>query len=223
MLAVVALGFGPTFYWRALSDRAPLPPHVVLHGVVMTFWYLLLLAQALLIDRGRTDLHRKLGVAGIALAAVVFATGLQVHLALPGRLPAERLPDALAFAAAGVAGMLVFAVLIALVVAFRRRPATHKRLVFWAFVVTVGPAFSASRPMGAFLDSLVVPALPFFPSDLLWLAALLVYDWRTLRRIHPATWISFLVLSAFLLFALPWLAGNESFQALVATWAGVAR
>lgn len=222
MLAAVALGFGPTFYLRPLSDRPPLPEHVVLHGIVMTCWYLLLFAQALLIDRGRTDLHRKLGMVGIVLATAVFATGVQVNLALPGRVPEEHLPQVMAFATAGVAGMLAFPPLIALVVAFRRRPATHKRLVFWAFVVTVGPAFAPSRPMGAFLDGLVTPALPFFPSDLLWFGALLVYDWRTLRRIHPVTWIGFLVLSAYLLVGLPWLAGNETFRELVASWAGVA-
>ena len=222
MLVAVALGFGPSFYLRPFSERPALPLHVVLHGVVLTTWYLLLLAQVLLVDRGRTDLHRKLGVAGVLLAAAVFATGIQVHLALPGRVPPEQLAQVVDFTIMGMGGLLAFPVLITLAVAWRRQPAVHKRLVFWAFVLTIGPAFAPSRPLGAFLDGLVAPALPFFPSDLLWFGALLAYDWRTLRRIHPVTWIGFLTLSIYLIFGLAWLAGNPAVRELVSTWAGAA-
>ena len=219
MLVAALLGFGPTFYFRPLSDRGPLAPHVLVHGLVMTAWYLLFLVQALLVARGRRDLHRRLGVAGLLLAAAVFVTGIHVNLAVLARAPADALGMYLDFVMMGIGGLLPFPLLIGLAVAFRRDPATHKRLMFWAFVLTIGPAFAASRQMGAFLDGLVAPVLPFFPSDLLWFAALLVHDLRTLRRVHPATWIGFIALAAYLIVGLGWLARNEAARNLVLAWA----
>ncbi|KFN48138.1 hypothetical protein [Arenimonas metalli] len=220
-LAAAALGFGPSFYLRPFSDAAALRPHVVVHGLVMTAWYLLLLAQALLVARQRVDLHRQLGIFGVLLAVAVFATGLQVNLHIVGRATAEQFEAFLGFATMGIVGLLPFPVLVALAVAWRRRPALHKRLVYWAFVLTIGPAFAPSRPMGAWLDGLVAPALPFFPSDLIWVAALVAYDLRTLRRVHPATWIGFLVLAAYLTVGLGWLSGNATVRSLITTLAGV--
>jgi len=220
-LAAAALGFGPSFYFRPLSDAAPLRPHVVVHGVVMTAWYLLLLVQVLLVARHRVDLHRQLGILGVVLAVAVFATGLHVNLHIVGRATAEQFDMFLAFATMGIVGLLPFPVLVGLAVAWRKKPAIHRRLMYWAFVLTIGPAFAPSRPFGAWLDGLVAPTLPFFPSDLLWAAALVVYDLRTLRRVHPATWVGFLVLAAYLTLGLGWLSGNATVRSLITATAGV--
>ncbi|TWT19076.1 hypothetical protein FQY83_11955 [Luteimonas marina] len=220
MLVVVALGFGKSFYLRPVFSDTPLPTYLAVHGIVMTAWYLLFLAQALLAGSGRIDLHRRLGIAGVALAAAVVATGALVHLRLIPRMQAlgriaspEDLAFAIDFALQGLASLAPFVVLIALAVWWRRRPAVHKRLMFWAMAWTLGPAFTNTRPLGQFLDSLVVPYLPFFPADLFWLVALLAYDWTTTRRIHPATWLGFLLLALYFLFAMPWIAGNATLQA----------
>lgn len=215
MLAAVALGFGPTFYLRPVTGRAPLPPYVVLHGVVLTAWYLLLLAQVWLVQRGQVQRHRQLGVAGVVLAVAVLASGIQVNLALVERVPAEMRELATGFAISGIGGLLALVPLVILAVVYRRRPQVHKRLMYWAFVVTIGPAFAGSRPFGAFLDGLVAPALPFFPSDLIWFAALLAYDWRTMRRIHPVTWVGFLLLALYLLVVLPRMAAWAPLRTLV--------
>ena len=61
MLVVVALGFGRSFYLRPIFTDRPLPAYLILHGAVMTAWYLLFLAQALRVQRHRVDLLRKLG------------------------------------------------------------------------------------------------------------------------------------------------------------------
>jgi len=202
MLVAIALGFGKSFYLRSVFTDRPLPMHLIVHGVIMTAWYLLFLAQATLVNIERRDLHRKLGIAGIVLAVGVVVTGTLVNLELIPRRQAlgqlsspEELSGAIGFVLAGLGGVLPFVALIALAVWLRRKPAVHKRLMFWAFVWTIGPAFTDVRPLGKVLDSLVAPYLPFFPADLFWLAALMAYDWKTLRRIHPATYIPFLALA----------------------------
>ena len=84
------------------------------------------------------------------------------------------------------------------------------------------PAFSGARPLGQFLDPLVAPYLDFFPSDLIWLFALVAYDWLALRRIHPATYLPFVLLFAYFMFVTPIISENEMFQSwLVAYWQGL--
>ena len=71
MLAVVAVGFGPSLYLRRVLgtvDRfgPSLPPHLLAHGGVLTVWYVLFVVQTLLVRTGRRDMHRRLGVLGVA-------------------------------------------------------------------------------------------------------------------------------------------------------------
>lgn len=220
MLIVVALGFGRSFYLRPVFIGKPLPWHLIVHGAVMTAWYLLFIAQAWLVHRHRVDIHRRLGVAGLVLAAAVVATAIQVQLNLVPRMISLGLvkgPDdmalAVGFALASMSSLLPFVALIGLAVWLRRKTAMHKRLMFWAMVWTIGPAFAANRPLGQLLDPLVQPHLPFFPADLFWLAALLAYDWKTERRIHVVTWAGFAVLAFYAIFAQEWIAGLPSLQA----------
>ncbi|MDO9453832.1 MAG: hypothetical protein Q7J29_13345 [Stagnimonas sp.] len=219
MLAVLALAFGKSFYLRPVFSDKPLPAYLIVHGVVMTLWYLLFLAQASLANIGRRDLHRQLGIAGVLLALGVVATGAFVHLNFIGRMQAagvitspQDVMRGMGFVLAGLASLVPFVILIALAVGLRRKAALHKRLMFWALVWTLGPAFSNSRPLGQWLDPLVAPHLPFFPSDLFWLAALLAYDWKTLRRLHPATYLTFFLLAFYFFFVTDWLVGSALLQ-----------
>ena len=69
---------------------------------------------------------------------------------------------------------------------------------------------------------LCAPHLPFFPADLLWLAALVAYDASTMRRIHPATWLGFALLAAWFLWVMPWIASNAALQAALKAYLGIA-
>ena len=46
-----------------------------MHGIAFTAWLLLLLVQTSLVAAGRVDLHRRLGLGGAALAAVMVVLG----------------------------------------------------------------------------------------------------------------------------------------------------
>ena len=71
----VFVGFAPTYYLRGLSEARPLSPLVHLHGIVSTAWILLFLTQTSLVAARRTDLHRRLGIAGVVLAVSVLVIG----------------------------------------------------------------------------------------------------------------------------------------------------
>src|SRR3569833_2292448 len=71
LLAVVAVGFAPTYY-LAGGPRAPLPSRIVhVHAAIFTTWMLLLLVQTGLISAKRVRWHRALGIAGFLLASAM--------------------------------------------------------------------------------------------------------------------------------------------------------
>lgn len=196
MLLVAFLGFAPTFYLRGRVPGAnlfALPASVVVHGVVMTAWYLLFVAQAGLVAAGRTNLHRQLGMAGVALAAAVVLTGAQVLINVVPRLEALGLPVAQQIemfridrvVINGFLTLAAFAGVVAAAVVLRRTPATHRRLMFWACVLTLGAALNTNRMFGAMLATVWPAWLPVLP--LVSLGSLALYDWATARRIHAAT------------------------------------
>jgi hypothetical protein len=68
LLSVVA--FGPSIIDPS-RRTASLTPLVIAHGIVSGAWLLLFLMQAMLVATGRTAVHRRVGIIGFALAAVV--------------------------------------------------------------------------------------------------------------------------------------------------------
>src|SRR5262245_48138068 len=76
-IITVFVGFAPTYYLRDyFTSPKPLTPLVHVHGLVFTCWVLLFFTQTVLIARRRVGLHRRLGIAGAALAALVVVLGL---------------------------------------------------------------------------------------------------------------------------------------------------
>ena len=81
IFAAVLLGFGRTFFLRALFPEwvelhAPKEPYFLLHGTFAAAWFVTLIAQSSLITAGRVDLHRRLGTISMGLAAAVIVTGV---------------------------------------------------------------------------------------------------------------------------------------------------
>src|ERR1039457_7526810 len=77
LLGSVFLGFARTYYLAGMFN-APLPSAIIhIHGAIFSSWILFLLAQTPLVAAGRTDLHRRIGIAGFLLAClmVVVAVG----------------------------------------------------------------------------------------------------------------------------------------------------
>src|SRR5947207_730658 len=72
VVATVVAGFTPTYYLKLLF-ATPLSIHI--HGALFTTWVLLFVAQTWLVAANRTDLHRRLGVTGAALAVTMVVSG----------------------------------------------------------------------------------------------------------------------------------------------------
>jgi hypothetical protein len=143
MAAVIAVlvlaGFTPSFYARDWS-RAPLAVPAILHGVAGTLFVLLFVVQAWLIAAERGAAHRKLGVAGVAVAALFVLTGVAVTVRLEQSHVGEAASALAAHVWTNAAPLVAFALLIAAGVWQRNMPARHKRLMLLAAVVLLPPA-----------------------------------------------------------------------------------
>lgn len=194
-VALIAfIGFAPSYYLRSVYGGPPLPKLVHVHGMLSTTWILLFVAQTSLVAARRTDLHRRLGIAGAALAGLLLVVGwfTAIEAARRGLTPPGG-PPPLAFLSVPLGTVAVFAVLLAAGLATRRRSETHKRLMLLATIALMTPAIARFRyfmPGG--------PALAIGGTCAL-VVVCLAYDRLSHGRIHPA----FLWGGVFLMASLP--------------------
>jgi hypothetical protein len=204
LLVTIFLGFSKTFYLRALlpeGKRLPVQAYLYVHGAVMTAWYALFAAQALLVSSNRVALHRRLGTVGAVLSIAVVITGAYVAVRVPGHLAAVGAPRELVLGLGGglaigsLLRLVVFTGLFSSAITLRRRPEWHRRLMFWSFLVLLDPALSDAgpRPLGPILESFLSPAVLHYLVPIVGFIALAAHDWLSAKRIHPATVLGGLV------------------------------
>lgn len=196
MFATVYLGFAPSFFlrpWFPEAHGAP-EPFFYFHGAVFATWFVLLVVQPSLVGIGRTDLHRKLGRFGAALAVVMVATGTVGALIAARRstgFVGIPIPP-LQFLVIPLLDMVMFSVLVGLAIARRNDPQAHKRLVLIASIVLLTAAiarwpynFKAHGPVA------------FFAVADLFLVALVAWDYASRKKIHPVTlWAGLFLLAS---------------------------
>jgi hypothetical protein len=208
----VFIGFAPTYYLRSAFDGPPVPtPLVHLHGAVFTAWIVLFMAQTSLVAAGRTDLHRRLGAvgAGLVLALLVVGWFTAIEGARRGRTPPGG-PPPLAFLSVPMGTLAVFAILVVIGLANRRRRDTHKRLMLLATIALLTPAIARFR---SFLPGGPLLAIG---GTTLFVLACMGYDRLSHGRIHPA----FLWGGLFLIISLPvrFAVGGTAAWGVIAEW-----
>jgi hypothetical protein len=180
-LLVVFSGFARTYYLKGAFGTPDLTPLKHLHGLVMTTWFALFFVQARLVATGHTRLHRKLGVAGVGVAALVVIVGTATAI-VGARNGATPGPPPLVFLAIPLGDMAVFLTLFSAAIHYRKRSDFHKRLML---VATLGILTAAIARIP--LDFLHDGGLPaFFGTTDLLLLAVVAYDTVRNRRLHPA-------------------------------------
>lgn len=183
-LLIVFAGFARTYYLRPYFADTPLQPLLHLHGLVFSAWIVLLLVQTALIAAKRTPTHRRLGVAGGVLAALMVLVGTATAII---RAKVVEVPPGsaspLVFLTIPLGDMLVFAVLVGAGFYFRRRPDFHKRLMLLA-TIAILPAAVARLPFD-FIQQ--YGPLAFFGLSDLFVVFCLIYDLASRGRLHRAT------------------------------------
>lgn len=128
---VVLIGYFKTYYFSAFFDVPAIANSLVhFHGIVMSIWVIYFAAQIALIRTKNIKLHMTMGMAGIALAALVIIVGLMT--AYDAQLVRKSAPpgiDPHEFFILPVGDMLLFAVYFAGAIYYRKRPTEHKSLM----------------------------------------------------------------------------------------------
>jgi hypothetical protein len=181
--------------------RAPFPPVLHMHAVVMGSFLLLLLTQTVLMATGRRALHMQLGVVGMVLAVLLVAVGVVLAPTMYYQVwggahfgpPAVR--EALApvvlllenILLLQISAGLLFALFITIGLTARNRDAgLHKRMVILAVAAPLGAAISRMHWLPT-----TMPGSPLAINlyAMLTILPMFVWDVARNRRVHEAYWI----------------------------------
>jgi len=209
---IVFAGFAQSYFLKGFFGTPPLYPLLHLHGLVMTSWFVLFATQSWLIETHRVRLHRRLGIFGALLAAMILVVGAAVVTinAREGRVPPAAPIPVVVFLS--YANLVVFGVLVGAAIYFRGRSEFHKRLMLLGTLNLLTAAIT--RIPLAFIQSgglLTVFGLPD-----LFMVACVTYDTLRHRRLHPAFAWGALLSIAWPVLAI-WIGGSSAW-AEVTTW-----
>ena len=129
---LVLIGYFKSYYFSAFfTDARPIANALVhAHGIVMTLWVVYFVAQVALIRSKNIKLHMTMGIAGIALAALVVIVGMAT--AYDAQLVRRAAPpgnDPHSFFILPVSDMVLFIIFFAGAIYYRKRPTEHKSLM----------------------------------------------------------------------------------------------
>jgi hypothetical protein len=203
-------GFGPQIVKHVNTSAAPYPAVVHIHALAFVGWLALLTTQVLLIRSGRPDLHRRLGIAAVGLAAFMIVIGPITAVVVDRLRLTTPNPDA-GFLVVQLTDIVGFAGLIVPALYWRNDSSMHKRLILLATLCISDAGFA--RWLASSLQPLLGDgywgnvAQLYLGSDLL-VVGVGLYDWMTRKRLHPAyligaAWIVALHLTAIAVYLNP--------------------
>lgn len=190
---IVLAGFARTYYLKGLFSTPSLPGYLVhLHGLVMSLWVALFIAQVYLVAARRTKLHQRLGVLGAILALLIIVVGVTTAISAAARGSSPG-PPPLVFLVIPLGDILVFALLVGTALYLRRRLDIHKRLMLLAAVNLLTPAI-ARIPLQFIATG---GPLMFFGLTDICILACIAFDTVKNRRLHPAfLWGTLLIIAS---------------------------
>lgn len=170
MALVVFVGFAPTFYLRSyfgapvsVTGLVTMTPIVQAHGLLFTMWVLLFIVQTSLIASRNIPLHRRLGFAGVVLAASMVVAGLTAAFAAAKRGSALPGLDSVTSLVVPFSDILLFVGFVTAAVWRRREKDAHKRLMLLAYV-SIFPAAAGRLPGVVTMGPLGVFGIAFLPA-----------------------------------------------------------
>lgn len=216
LLLLVLFGFGPRFYLRPFFEQPRhmqmdrLPWLFIIHGVLMTCWYVLLVVQSALVNAKNIKLHMRLGfgLGIIAILAVIFAIAVMMGFAPRmmslGFLDVDN-ADSIWFQNVmwtnDLLAVITFSCMVGIGFLNRKNKPLHRSMMLFASMAFTGPATARFLEWVApeFIIQGTVIIYFFFP------LAVLFHDWIASKNFPKYPFYAFLVLLAliFLTFFLP--------------------
>ncbi|WP_404424209.1 hypothetical protein [Nibricoccus sp. IMCC34717] len=199
LLVLTFLGFklfylqGQAFPGRPLTP--PIRTELIVHGVSMTLWMLLMVAQPFLVASGNKRLHRKLGMVGAVLAGFIVIVGLKVAVDAMRVAPPQMLLFGLnphQFLTVPVFSILFFGGAVAIAVAKRNQPEIHRPFMWMATVAATGAATGRMPMLNAwYANTWIEVILSAFASHLVIAGVLVVARMVLAKRFDRWLAVSF--------------------------------
>jgi hypothetical protein len=180
------------------GQRAPFPPVLHVHAVLMGTFLMLLLAQSTLAATGRLHYHRALGIAAFVVGPALVIAGLilvptmyhqvwdAAQSAPPGIRPAieQGLREFDNIMLLQIRVGVLFPIFLAIALAARKSdPGLHKRMMFLAVAIALPAAFDRISWLPSSMPgSALTPEL----YTILAVAPMFAWDLVRIRRVHKA-------------------------------------
>jgi hypothetical protein len=206
LLMLVLIGFAPSFYVKSLAPEHPLypnglpNPHIV-HGIILTVWYIFLVVQVGWIKFNKIHTHRMLGWFGATWAALVFASTIWVISIFPERMEqlAKQLnstvdevePGSVSIIWLDIFMCVLFVACFTIAIIKRKQPIIHKRLMLYTGIAFI---FAAVFRIGGIASYLLENNVGMLVSLLILVCitvSLLVHDYKSIGKIQPVSWWCF--------------------------------
>lgn len=165
-------------------------PKFIIHGLFLFAWFIILIIQTNFIRQENYKAHIKLGIAGMVVAIGVLLTTVYIFLVvyngwnvMPINAKVNRF------------FMPSYALLVWLGYMNRKKPNKHKRFMYVGTLYMLGPILDRALDH-IFPDELISNTVGWGPFIIgfwsLFFISLFIYDWLTLRKIHPITYLGFI-------------------------------
>jgi hypothetical protein len=165
-----------------VGQKSNSDPKFIIHGLFCFAWFSILVFQTFYIRKGDYTTHKRVGILGAWIAAGVFISTVYVFVVI-----FESWRDMWFVAKANRFFMASYAILIVLAFISKAEGVKHKRYIYVATIYMLGPILD--RVAGKLdLDVILFNSIVW---NLLFIS-LFRYDWITLQRIHPISWIGYL-------------------------------
>ncbi|MEQ8936182.1 MAG: hypothetical protein RIE56_10370, partial [Amphiplicatus sp.] len=180
---IAFVGFSRTFFLPLLGGTFTAPIIILILASLMFSWVFLFLTQTLFIRAGSFKWHRRLGIAGAALAALIVPFTIATGVAILPRDLANMGEGGYSAFLPTIIEALLFGSLVAGAISLRSRPDYHKRLMLLATLSALGPAWFRFRHFFPEVENpIVIFAFGFAIVPMLFAA---VWDTGRNGRIHP--------------------------------------
>ncbi len=194
LLAIVLMGFSPSFYLRpAFHDASRLPAMLYAHGTVLTGWFLLTVVQAWLIRTQRWRFHRQLGYVAAGYAALVIVFGVLAVLRMISEIDSPDDGENIVVWG-NFFTLVMFAAFVCLAVVFRKKAEVHKRLTLLASISIVGPALARFPRWPIFAGGIDAGRNYGIAGLLILFALLITYDVIVRKKPHPASLVGMVMI-----------------------------
>lgn len=184
ILILCVIAFSDNLFTN-IGQKSNKDPKFVIHGILWFAWFTILVIQSNLIRRGEIARHRQLGMKALYVAVAVTLSTLYIFIVIY-----EGWDKMNEFTRVNRFFLPTFAVMTLLGYLNRTNAIMHKRYMYLGTVFTLIPILD--RASGRIIFNGDYFLMDMFLA-LTWngfFLSLFIYDWITLRRIHPITYLS---------------------------------